>query len=535
MSNEHGNGAENLAAAPQGPIRSRRELRGSRANIRQDPQENASLRREATTDHAAPAATTPAAASTPAAATPTAEPTPAAEPTPTPAASPAARSDEGAGRVRGPRFAPVAQSATPVDDVVPAPAKQAASGGAASLLGPAAPNNGATPGNGAGAGNGTAGTGADKTKAAAPLLPGTSRPQGKKRKKRTGRSIVAFLVVVLALGGLGYFGTKMAMDFFNSKPSAGVTDYPGPGTGEVTIVIPEGASGAAIANVLVDAGVTANVERTIAVLANHPDATSIQPGTYTLKLQMRADAAVAALMDPANRADTGLTIPEGYVLTQVKTRLVEIGGFDAAEVEAALKDTTALGLPEVAKGNLEGWLAPATYEVGPSDTPVTLLKQMVALQKSRLEAAGVAEADFQTVLIKASILEREVNIDEYLPKVARVIENRLQDADGETRGLLQMDSTVLYGVGQVGGVPTQEQLAIDTPFNTYMHPGLPPAPIANPGERAIEVALAPAEGSWLYFVSINLDTGETLFASTLEEHEKNVKLYREFCETSDRC
>lgn len=417
-------------------------------------------------------------------------------------------------RSRGPRFAPVASSNAPESNVVPTGQGAQAATGTEALLG--------------------AGKAAG-SQAASPLLPGSSRPQNQKRKKRTGRSIVAFLVVVLALGGLGYFGGKMAMDFFNSKPSAAVTDFPGPGTGEVNVVIPEGASGAAIANVLVDAGVTADVERTIAVLANHPDATSIQPGTYRLKLQMRADAAVAALMDPANRADTGLTIPEGYVLTQVKTRLVEIGGFDAAEVEAAMKDTAALGLPESAKGDLEGWLAPATYEVGPSDTPATLLKQMVDLQKSRLQAAGVPEADFQTVLIKASILEREVNIDEYLPKVARVIENRLKDADGETRGLLQMDSSVLYGLGQIGGVPTPEQLAIDTPYNTYMHKGLPPGPIASPGERAIQVALAPAEGTWLYFVTINLDTGETRFASTLEEHQQNVNLYRAYCETSDRC
>lgn len=100
---------------------------------------------------------------------------------------------------------------------------------------------------------------------------------------------------------------------------------------------------------------------------------------------------------------------------------------------------------------------------------MTLVAQMVATTISTLDSAGVAEDQREIVLNKASILEREVNLDEYLPKVARVIENRLADTENETRGLLQMDSTVLYGVGKTGGVPTASDLLDENPYNTYLH------------------------------------------------------------------
>ena len=106
----------------------------------------------------------------------------------------------------------------------------------------------------------------------------------------------------------------------------------------------------------------------------------------------------------------------------------------------------------------------------------------------------------------------------------RVIENRLVDTDNVV-GRLQMDSTVLYGVGKTGGVPTREDLDNDNPYNTYIHAGLPPSPIGVVGDRAIEAVMHPAEGDWLYFVTVNLDTGETLFAATLEEHNANKALF----------
>ena len=156
---------------------------------------------------------------------------------------------------------------------------------------------------------------------------------------------------------------------------------------------------------------------------------------------------------------------------------------------------------------------------------------MVAATKKQLDDLGVPAADREKILTKASILEREVRNPEYLPMVSRVIDNRLADTNGETRGLLQMDSTVLYGVGKTGGIPTAEDLAADNPYNTYRNPGLPPSPISQPSSQAINAAIHPAEGNWLYFVTVDLDSGETLFAATHDEQTQNTKRLEEYCST----
>ena len=158
---------------------------------------------------------------------------------------------------------------------------------------------------------------------------------------------------------------------------------------------------------------------------------------------------------------------------------------------------------------------------------------MVAATVAELDSLGLAADQRETLLITASILEREVNIDEYLPMVARVIENRLTNTSAETQGYLQMDSTVLYGVGKTGGVPNADDLANDNPYNTYIYKGLPPTPIAQPGQAAIEAVLNPAEGSWLYYVTVNLDTGETLFADTYAEQQANKEKFDEYCAANE--
>jgi len=155
---------------------------------------------------------------------------------------------------------------------------------------------------------------------------------------------------------------------------------------------------------------------------------------------------------------------------------------------------------------------------------------MVSQTVTRLKELKVPKEDYQKVLIKASIVEREVNKEQYYGQVARVIENRLTQTDGETHGLLQMDSTVQYGLGRDGGIPSEaENQDASNPYNTYVHQGLPPGPIGNPDEAAIKAVLNPPAGSWLYFVTVNLKTGETLFASTNEEQKANTKKLSDYC------
>jgi peptidoglycan lytic transglycosylase G len=146
---------------------------------------------------------------------------------------------------------------------------------------------------------------------------------------------------------------------------------------------------------------------------------------------------------------------------------------------------------------------------------------------------GVSPHDAVTV---ASIVQREARREQDLAGVAEVVYNRL---DGFCRGSgrrLQMDSTVHYAAGDNDSVFTTEEMrAVDSPYNTYLVPGLPPGPIASPGEAALAAALDPADEGSCFFVTVDLDTGETLFADTAAEHKENVARLREFCEDSELC
>ena len=149
-----------------------------------------------------------------------------------------------------------------------------------------------------------------------------------------------------------------------------------------------------------------------------------------------------------------------------------------------------------------------------------------------LDAAGVPVEDRQRVLTVASIIQREARFEADFYKVSRVIENRLNPDNQETFGLLQMDSTAQYGYGELhdGTVSSSgEALTDDNPWNTYVHPGLPVGPISNPGDTAIDAAMHPADGEWLYFVTVNLNTGETVFTTNVDDHNRAVAQWQAWC------
>ena len=359
--------------------------------------------------------------------------------------------------------------------------------------------------------------------------------RARRRRKRRRRLITALvLVLVLAsVAGVGYAAYKHAGTGIVLRAAHEALDA---GEGEVVVNIPDGSSGKDIARILADAGVVASAKAFADAYADNANAANIQPGTYTLRSGMSAANAVAMLLDPASKTDHTLTVAEGATKTQVKDRLKSVGHFTDAQVEEAFGATEAIGLPAEAGGNVEGWLAPGTYDVADDASATDIVASMVSTTRDRLADLGVAKADYQSVLTKASIVEREAT-PTYYGQVARVINNRLKDTDGPTGGLLQMDSTVLYGVGRSGGIPTADQLAdASNPYNTYVHAGLPPSPIGSPGDKTIKAVISPPEGAWLYFVTVDLDTGETLFANTNEEQEENKKKFDAYCEAhSDKC
>lgn len=347
--------------------------------------------------------------------------------------------------------------------------------------------------------------------------------RARKRRARTG--ITLFLTVAIVVGA-----AVVALPHVKNLLHIGTiaaADYEGEGTGEVAITIPAGSTGAEIAEILYGNEVVASQRAFVDAYNNEKRSGSIQAGSYLMRLHMSANAAIAALLDPASKADLAVTIPEGFTKFQVADRLVNVMGFELDDVNAAFEDTDAIELPSEAGGNVEGWLAPGTYSFHREVTPVEAVAEMVRDRVAELRAASISQDKWERTLTVASIVEREVNWPEYYGQVARVIENRL-NPDGESRGRLQMDSTALYGVGKSGGVPSKEDLENQNPYNTYVNAGLPAGPISNPSLDTIRASLNPPAGDWLYFVTTNLETGETKFSNNLDEHNRNVAELRDW-------
>lgn len=352
------------------------------------------------------------------------------------------------------------------------------------------------------------------------------RPSRKPRRsgRRLGCLFVALAIVAVATFA-AYTVLRPVVDGFLESD-----DYPGPGTGEVQIVVNDGDTGRAIGATLEKADVVKTAKAYLDAAAADARSAAIQPGSYTMKKQMTAQAALDILVDTKNRTVPRVTVREGLWKSEVFAALSKGTGVPVAEYVAAAKDPAALGLPAAAKGNVEGYLYPATYEFPVKATAAQQLKIMVAQALAELQKAGVSEADYQKTLIVASIVEGEAGVADR-GKVARVVENRLDNPTGPTVGLLQMDSTVNYALQKRGNLTKAEyDSAKSSRYDTYAFKGLPPGPISSPGAKAIEAAANPTEGPWFYFVTVNYDTGETLFATTQAEHDRNNAQRQAWCD-----
>jgi UPF0755 protein len=369
-------------------------------------------------------------------------------------------------------------------------------------------------------------------------------PAGGRRAERSRRRgpgcLIALVIVALLFGGLYYGLTKgvdTIRDQFSSSP-----DYPGPGTGSVTYEIAQGANSRTIGRDLKELDVVKSVDAFIEAATDNPASSKLQPGFYKLKKQMKASDALEVLVDPDNSIITKVTIPEGLRVVDVVDRLVDQTDFTAKQFQQALADPVALGLPEYANGNPEGYLFPATYEFRPGQKPADMLRAMVdrwkqAAEDADLEAAAAA-LDYtpHEMMTIASLIEAEGRGD-YRAKIARVIYNRLEIDPNPAAGFLQIDATVNYALNrELVAVPTAEDLEVDSPYNTYKYKGLPPGPIEAPGDEAIHAALNPEDGPWFFYVTVNLETGETKFTDDYDEFLRFKEELREYCETqSDRC
>ncbi|WP_241228353.1 endolytic transglycosylase MltG [Corynebacterium hylobatis] len=367
--------------------------------------------------------------------------------------------------------------------------------------------------------------------------------------KRRQRGLAVFAAsLILIIGAVVYIGVQIS----GQAPTVNERDFQGSGNSVYQLVeIPEGSSVSQLGPELEERGIVRTDSAFQTAAANNPEAASIQPGFYRLQGEMSAASAVQALLDPANRVEL-LDIHGGSTLMDVQV----VGGSNRPGVYSqisqvtctegssncisseelqrvgATTDPAALGVPEWAQATvaargedpkrLEGLIVPGRYVVNPELDATGIITDLVTRSAQQYADTGIVErADAlglspYELLTAASLVEREAPAGDF-DKVARVILNRLEEPMR-----LEFDSTVNYGLPDVEIATTDEDRAQVTPWNTYASDGLPETPIAAASIEAIEAMENPAEGDWLFFVTIDRD-GTTVFNDTFEEHLADVQ------------
>lgn len=251
---------------------------------------------------------------------------------------------------------------------------------------------------------------------------------------------------------------------------------------------------------------------------------TLKAGEYRFDHPVR----LAELYGRLERGDVytrAVTIPEGANMFDIAQRVeaAQLGSKEAF-LDAAKRNVVLIADIDPGAQSLEGYLFPATYHFQRKATADQIVTAMV--KRFRQEAANIGlTQNYHTVVTLGSLVERETPINSERPMIASVFSNRLD------KGMpLMTDPSVIYAdllEGKYRGTIYQSDLGADSPYNTYKHTGLPPGPICNPGVASLKAAMSPAQTQYLYFVAASADpSGHSRFATTLEEHQKNVQAYR---------
>jgi UPF0755 protein len=333
----------------------------------------------------------------------------------------------------------------------------------------------------------------------------------RKPRRGGGGAIVVAVLALIVVGVAAFLGLRSL--------GGGTSDYAGAGQegSSVVVVVQKGDTLREIGRTLAAAGVVATDDAFVDAAAGNSAAQGIAPGSYSLRSGMSGEAAVALMLDPSSRVVKKVVVPEGWRFERTVAAAAKGTGLSEDALRESLSRAGSLGLPAYAEGNPEGFLFPATYEFQPDVTADKVIATMIgrfdqAAEQADLEA-GARERKLTPLelLTVASLVQGESAPEDY-DKVARVIYNRLK------KGMpLQLDSTVNYALGTSELQLSAEQLATDSPYNTYKNKGLPPGPINSPGDAAIEAALNPASGSWLYFVTTDPKEQVTEFATSYDD------------------
>jgi UPF0755 protein len=334
------------------------------------------------------------------------------------------------------------------------------------------------------------------------------RRRGKTRKKGSGAArflVGTFVLVLLGAGAIAW------LVFQPYGPSA-----------ETFVDVPAGSSVLRIGRQLQAAGVIRS--RYAFDLLRALKRGTLKAGEYRFEHPVSA----LAVYDTIARGEVytvALVIPEGANIFDIAAR-VEQAGFTTRKdfLDTAEQQTNLIADLDPEAKSLEGYLFPDTYRFARHASASQIVTAMVRRFRAVAAQLGLRENLHQVVTI-ASLVERETAVDSERPMVASVFENRLKK-----NMPLMTDPSVIYGLEIEGlwrGVIHQSDLTRNTAYNTYLHAGLPPGPVSNPGAPSLRAAMHPADTTYLYFVAAGTDAqGHSLFATTLDEHNRNVSGYR---------
>ena len=326
---------------------------------------------------------------------------------------------------------------------------------------------------------------------------------------------------MVALGVLGIFAALVAWGLISLfQPGKGEGD------GSVAITIPRGSGVGDIGELLadrdvVDSGFLFELRTRLAGKSG-----DLKPGIYNLRRGMSYGAAIDALTEGPSPNLINVTFPEGIAMRDIGPRVTKAGvkgSYVRAAQRSPLLNPKRYGAADAR--DLEGFLFPATYQLRRGASARSLVDKQVATFKREfakvdLKAARRANLTPYDIVIIASLVEREAQLDKERAVVASVIYNRLKAGMN-----LGIDATVRYAANNWTKPVTRSQLASDSPYNTYRRPGLPPGPIGNPGLASLRAAARPAKTRFLYYVVKPGTCGEHSFAATADEHDRNVAKY----------
>jgi UPF0755 protein len=376
---------------------------------------------------------------------------------------------------------------------------------------------------------------------------GRRKPPPPPPKKKRRALLWVGMVVVLGLIAIGgYYGYKQLTGIGDYD------DYAGKGTGDVIIQVKGGDSTGDIAATLTDAGVVASTRAFVVASESNAKVRGVQPGYYVMKKKASGAAAVSKIVDPKSQVgqfdikggaqlesitpQSGQPI-DGILAKLAKASCADLNGKSTCVTTEQLSavasggDLAKLGVPDWAvpdaskaepKRRLEGLIVPGVYDVKPGSTPDELLTQLVTASAQKLQAANMPTIADNTgytpyqILTIASLVEKEAITDDF-GKVARVTYNRLHDGMR-----LQYDSTINYVLDRPAIRTKESDREKVGPYNSYANNGLPPTPIGSPSADALKKAVAPEQGTWLYFVKCEKD-GTSCFATTNDEHLANIQ------------